>query len=291
MKRVLITGKNSYIGTRFETYMQAHQDECCVNRISVRSNEWTGMDFRNFDVVLHVAALVHKKEKKQSEPLYQAINCELAVEVAKKAKMSGVRQFIFLSTAAVFGSGVQRIDTDTKPDPTTFYGKSKLLAEQEILKLEDANFLVAIVRPPMIYGPECGGNFPRLVTLAGLLPIFPKINNRRSMLYIDNLCEFFRILIKKEVKGCFHPQDKEYVETSRMVGIIKGYMGKKMRFTTIFNFMIQPMSRVVGSVDKLFGDCYYEGEFSDSGDIARDSYVRTGLEEAVKKSLKGKINE
>lgn len=286
MKKVLITGKNSYIGDCFETWMKQFPGECEIHQVSVQGQDWKNIDFSTYDVILHVAALVHKKETKEMEPLYDAINCDLAVAVAQKAKESGIKQFVFFSTAAVYGSEVPHITTTTNLHPTTFYGKSKLRAEKAIVKLSVEQFRVAIVRPPMIYGPNCKGNFPRLVKLAKLLPIFPKIENKRSMLYIDHLCEFLRLLVLQEGQGYYHPQDMKYVETSEMVGIIRASLGKNMIFTKLFNFLVQPMAKKVGSIGKLFGDCCYEEALSDEQDIARARYCMVEFKSAVQKSIR-----
>ncbi|MDN6724070.1 MAG: NAD-dependent epimerase/dehydratase family protein, partial [Tetragenococcus halophilus] len=180
MKRILITGKNSYIGKSFEKWASQLNKVYQIDSISLRDGKWREYDFTPYNVVIHVAAIVHKKNVR--EQLYYEINRDLAYEVANTAKKAGVEQFIFFSTMSVFGLDSGVIDSKTKLEPKTVYGKSKLEAEKEIIKLKDRQFLVAVVRPPMIYGPKAVGNYAKLSKLAKKTPIFPKVNNQRSML-------------------------------------------------------------------------------------------------------------
>src|SRR5699024_5538582 len=157
------------------------------------------------------------------------------IEVAKKAKSDGVKQFIFMSSIIVYGTKNEFIDKNTEPNPDNFYGESKLQAEQGILPLQDENFSIAIIRPPMIYGKGSKGNYPLLSKLAQITPIFPDYDNQRSMLHIDNLTEFLRIIIDYDDSGIFFPQNEEYVKTSDMVRTISEVHGKKMYQTRLFN--------------------------------------------------------
>ena len=191
MKKILITGKNSYIGMSFKNWLeQNYSNEYEVESISLRNNLWKDKDFSRFDVVYHTAGVVHIKENKKNRELYYKVNRDLTFEVAKKAKKEGVKQFIFLSSMSVYGLITGVIDENTPLSPNTSYGKSKFEAERLLLTLEDNNFKVAILRPPMVYGKGCKGNYPKLAKLAKVLPVFPDIQNKRSMIYIDYLNEF-----------------------------------------------------------------------------------------------------
>lgn len=259
MKKILITGASSYIGNSFIQYIeQLESKDLIIDKISVRNKEWEKHDFTGYDTVLHLAAIVHKRESKENKELYFKVNRDLAVNVARKAKNSGVGQFIFMSTAAVYGSKVSVIKKDTAPNPDTYYGKSKLEAESEIAKLASDGFKVAIVRPPMVYGEGCKGNYERLVKLAKITPVFPDIQNKRSMIHIDNLCEFLNMLIIQEKSGYFHPQDEEYVCTSQMMKRIGEKLGRKIYFTKAFNWCINLLKNRIGIVNKIFGNWYYE---------------------------------
>lgn len=259
---IAIVGKNSYIGTSFEKYLEQFGDQYNIKTIDAVTTSPQDMDFNGIDVVLHLAGIVHKKEKRNMADLYHRVNAILPFETAKKAKDQGVKQFIFLSSMSVYGeegrlSEKVVIKKDTQPNPRSLYGKSKLEGENFLNQLNDENFHIAILRPPMVYGPNCKGNFPRLVKLALKLPVFPNIKNQRSMIYIDNLCEFFRIIIDNKSAGIFLPQNSEYVSTIDIVKTVREFYGKKTRLTKIFNPLIKLMSHFIGAINKVFGSKIY----------------------------------
>lgn len=261
MIKILITGENSYVGKSFEKWLRNYPDLYSINSISLRDTLWKEKDFSGFDVVFHVAGIAHTNETEENEHLYYRVNRDLAYEVAQKAKIEGVKQFIFISSMSVYGIEAGVIGENTPLKPKSNYGKSKLQAEELIITLEDAFFKVAILRPPMIYGKDCKGNYTRLANLAVKTPIFPNIKNKRSMIYIDNLCEFVRLIIEDSKRGFFHPQNREYVCTSEMVKLISEYHGKKIWMTKLFNFFIGFFQ--IGTLNKVFGDLVYEKYISE----------------------------
>lgn len=259
MKRILITGENSYIGNSFSKWVE-NDDDFYIEKISVRDSSWKKMDFSNFDTVLHVAGIAHVSSDPKMEDYYYKINRDLTVEVAKKAKEDGVHQFIFLSSIIVYGGSTKKngvITLSTTPQPDNFYGNSKLQAEKEIQTLQAQNFNVVIIRPPMIYGKGSKGNYPRLAKLAKITPIFPLFSNKRSMLYIDNLCEFIKLMIVNDEKGLFFPQNKEFVNTSELVQIINNIHGKKVFLISTFNPIIKRCSHF-DIINKVFGNLVYD---------------------------------
>jgi len=268
VKKILITGANSYIGTSFEGWVSRYPDKYSVDTIDMRDEKWREKSFSGYDVVFHVAGIAHVSSSPKLKDLYYRVNRDLAIETAKKAKADGVKQFIFMSSIIVYGDSAhinkkKVIDKNTKPQPSNFYGDSKLQAEQGILALESESFKVVILRPPMIYGKGCKGNYPKLVKAALKLPIFPDIDNERSMLHIDNLCEFVRLIIDNEERGIFFPQNKEYVKTSEMVKVIAETHGKKIRLTKAFNPILKLLAYKVGFINKVFGNLVYEKSMSE----------------------------
>lgn len=261
MKKILITGANSYIGTSFENWLSKYPDRYIVNTVDMMNDSWKNMDFSPYDVVFHVAGIAHIKETKKNSELYYKVNRDLVYETAKKAKKDGIRQFIFLSSMSVYGIDKGIIDQHTTLNPKSNYGKSKLQAEKLILSLEENDFKISIIRPPMVYGRGCKGNYPRLAKLALKSPIFPNINNIRSMIFIDNLCEFIRILIDDCSSGVFFPQNKEYVRTSEMVRLISEVHGKKVKLTKLFNPIIKKIN--LNIFNKVFGNLIYDMKLSD----------------------------
>lgn len=258
MKKILITGDNSYIGTRFEKWLGQWQEDYSVETVDMIDGTWKNRDFSKFDVVFHVAGIVHIKETKENAELYYKVNRDLVYEVAKRSKNDGVKQFIFLSSMSVYGMETGVISKDTVPKPKSSYGKSKLQAEELIEPLQDSTFNIAVLRPPMIYGEGCKGNYVRLEKFALKSPIFPDIKNKRSMIEIDKLCKFVKLLIDEESKGLFLPQNDEYVCTSEMVKAIADAHGKKIHMTKLFNPLLRVLK--VSTVNKVFGDLVYERE-------------------------------
>lgn len=271
-KRILITATNSYIGCSFTLWVAPIQDYI-IEFISCRTKDWRGTTFSKYDVILHVAGMAHVKETKENSDLYYKINCDLTIELAEKAKIEGVKQFIFLSSMSVYGIETGVISLDSPTLPKNNYGISKLQAERGLKELENENFRIAIIRSPMVYGKYCKGNYLRLVKLALMLPVFPAINNRRSMIFIDNLTEFIRQVIEKHNTGIFIPQNEEYVNTSEMVRLIARAHGKKIRFTKLANPLIILFVGKIQSVNKLFGNLVYEQSGSE--------YCVAELEESI----------
>lgn len=256
MKRILITGANSYIGTSFEKYMSQFGSDYQIGTGDMRGETWRKMDFSVYDSIIHVAGIVHIKEK--NEDLYYQVNRDLAFETAKKAKADGAKQFIFFSSMSVFGMDTGVITNTTKPNPKTPYGKSKLAAEELLKGLESESFTVCILRPPMIYGPNSVGNYPRLAKLANKTPIFPKVDNQRSMLYIGNLSAFLKLMVDTNLSGIFHPQNDEYVNTSEMVKLIAEAHDKNITVIPGFSGIIKLLSAQIGIFRKVFGSLIYQ---------------------------------
>lgn len=263
MKRILIIGAESYIGTSLEKWLSRYPLEYKIETIDVRLDDWRNEDFSSFDVAFHVAGIAHVKETRSNRQLFYRVNRDLAYEVALKAKSEGVKQFMFVSSISVYGLQKGVIDKNTPLEPRTSYGKSKLEAEKLVKSLEDHRFTVTILRPPMVYGKGCKGNYPRLAKLALIAPVFPDIDNKRSMIHIDNLCEFVKVLIDNRLGGTFFPQNPEYVKTSEMVRLIARSHGKEIRLTRIFNPIIKMLRIPV--VTKVFGDLVYSKDLSSSG--------------------------
>lgn len=261
MKNILITGKNSYIGTSLEKWLMREPDKYKVDTVDMKDGSWKEKDFSSYDVVFHVAGIAHIKETTDNQDLYYKVNRDLAYETARKSKQDGVQQLIFLSSMSVYGIENGVIDKNTPLTPNSAYGKSKIEAEELINKLQDDSFTVATLRPPMVYGKDCRGNYSRLVGLALKTPIFPKVDNKRSMIYIDNLSELVKQLIDNRSGGLFFPQDAEYVNTSEMVGLIAEVHGKRMVMTKLFNPLLRLLN--VSTVNKVFGDLMYDMSMSD----------------------------
>lgn len=290
MKKILITGANSYIGMSFERYMAQWPEKYQVDTVDMIDGTWREKDFSGYDCIYHVAGIAHSDSGKispEKAKLYYAVNTDLTVETAKKAKAEGVKQFIFMSSAIVYGEsapiGKSKVITrDTPLSPANSYGDSKVQAEKGILPLSDDSFKVVILRPPMIYGPGSKGNYPVLSKLAQKLPVFPKVDNQRSMLYIDNLMEFVRLMVENQEQGIFWPQNAEYSNTTELVKLIAQAHGKKMAVIPGFAWALKLLSHVTGLVNKAFGSLSYEQEISKY----RDNYCIVSRKDSIARAEK-----
>lgn len=293
MKRVLITGANSYIGVSFEKYAKEHySSELSIDTIDMIDGSWREKDFSKYDIVYHVAGLAHAdlgKVDEATKKKYYAVNTDLAIETCKKSKTEGVKQFVFMSSAIIYGDSApygkkKRITKDTKPHPANFYGDSKWQADKGVRKLADENFIVTVLRPPMIYGKDSKGNYPTLAKMANKLPIFPDVENERSMLYIENLCEFLcQVMIRGE-SGIFWPQNKEYSRTSEIVKMIAKINHHKILVSRAFNWgvglAVHIPGKISGMANKAFGNMSYDQKISQY----EFDYQIVGLEESIKYS-------
>lgn len=284
MKMVLITGANSYIGVSFENYVHEHySDELTIDTVDMVDGSWRTHPFtyrtstgeeKPYDIVYHVAGLAHADVGNVSEEVkakYYAINTDLTIECCKKAKADGVRQFVFMSSAIIYGDSApygktKRITADTKPQPTNFYGDSKWQADKGVRELEDESFAVIVLRPPMIYGKGSKGNYQMLSRMAKKLPVFPDVVNERSMLYIENLCEFLSIVMIRGGGGIYWPQNAEYSRTSELVKTIAATVNHKIVVSKAFNWVVG-LARAIpekprGLANKAFGNLSYEKSMS-----------------------------
>ena len=294
-KKVLITGAGSYIGQSFIQYAKKHYpDNFEIEELDMTDAAWRDKDFSEYDVVYHVAGIAHADVGKVSEEIkskYYEVNTGLAVEAAEKAKREGVKTFIFMSSMIVYGDsapyGQQKvIDETTVPKPANFYGDSKLQADVAVRELADDTYNVIVLRPPMIYGKDSKGNYRTLAKLAKKLPVFPNVDNERSMLYIENLCEFLcQVMLLKPYHRnsvVLLPQNGKWTKTSDMVKMIAKASGKKMTELQCLAPAVWIGSKMPGKigglVNKAFGNNCYEHQVSEYAGIR---YQKVGIKESI----------
>jgi len=291
--KVLITGANSYIGESFKIYCKRYYPNISIDTVDMMNSSWKEYDFSPYDSVFHVAGIAHadvrhisSEEKKQ----YYAVNTKLVMETAQHARDAGVSQFIFMSSMIVYGNQ-EFIDEYTIPEPVNFYGDSKWQADKGVRKLENDQFYVAVLRPPMIYGRGSNGNYSILAQIARKIPVFPDYNNKRSMLYIDNLCEFVSQLVLSGEGGVYFPQNAEYTSTSHLVREISITTDSPTYTTKFLKPAVSLVSHVPGKIKiltkKAFGNCYYDQGLSVYDGIdyqiynLRESIIATEASELV----------
>lgn len=259
MKKVLITGANSYIGNSFKRYIDNNfKEKYEITILDMHDNAWKTKSFSGFDAIYHVAGIVHQKETKRNAHLYYEVNRDLVIDVAKKAKCDGVKQFLFLSTMSVYGMVIGKITKETIPNPKTHYGLSKLQAEEALTKIAANSFKVVVLRPPMVYGNGCRGNYNAIIKLVKYFSVFPKVQNQRSMIYIDNLSAFVEMAIDKGLNGVFFPQDKEYSNTTNMAQAIAVTMNKKIYESYLLGIVMYALMPFSKKIRKAFGSLVYK---------------------------------
>lgn len=296
-KSILITGAGSYIGESFRSYAAEHYgDNFSIDALDMLAPDWRKTDFSRYDIVYHVAGIAHADVgavSDETKEKYYAVNTDLAVEVCQTAKAAGVKEFIFMSSMIVYGEsagyGEKRIvDEHTVPSPANFYGDSKLQADVAVRGFADEDFTVLVLRPPMIYGSGSKGNYPVLAKLAKKLPVFPDVDHERSMLHIDNLCEFLCQLMLVESPDravVLIPQNGEWTKTADMVEEIGKVSGKKIRKTRFLNPAVFIGSKIPGKmgelVNKAFGSMAYAQSVSRYEGM---DYQRVGLKESIRRT-------
>lgn len=302
-RKVLITGKGSYIGNAFKKYAELNYgNNFEIYELDMIDDSWRNTDFSQYDIVYHVAGIAHADIGRVADEVkekYYKINTDLAVAVAEKAKKEGVKGFVFMSSMIVYGDSVpyrkeKIIDENTVPKPANFYGDSKLQADVAVRELADASFKVIVLRPPMIYGRGSKGNYPTLAKLARKLPIFPDVINNRSMLYIENLCEFLcQLMLISDInqnEAVLIPQNKEWTKTCDMVKEIAKVSGKNICKLKILNWAVliggKMPGKIGGLVNKAFGNSCYAQEISCYSGM---DYCKFSLKESIAKT-EGNIN-
>jgi UDP-glucose 4-epimerase len=229
MKTVLITGASGFVGQRF---CVNNKDRYLIKTVSLQNVQIEDLDLSGVDVILHLAGIAHRMEK-TDDSLYFEVNYELTKKLAEAAKQAGVGHFLFVSTIKVYGDDYELLTPETACRPNDAYGKSKLMAEEALKNLESRDFGISIVRPPLIYGQGVKGNMQKLMALVQKRKYIPlgNINNKRSMLGLDNFVALLDRVIETSKSGTFLIQDSKPVSTSRLISEIA--KGKNIRIKLI----------------------------------------------------------
>lgn len=280
MKRVLVTGTHSYLGDSFAQYISQWVDQYEVSFIDLKDSNWMESDFSKYDSIYHVTGIAHRKEMPKNAHEYFEINRDLAVNVAKKAKEEGVKQFIFVSSGSIYGIETGIITRDTPLQAKSSYGRSKAAAEAQLKKLESDKFKVVILRPLMVYGKNCRGNFQTIIKIIKKSPVFPRVHNKRSIIYIDNLSSFVKMCIDKQLSGIFFPKNSEDVDTYEIARGVADSLGKKIYMSWVLGGIVYAFRNLFGITRKAFTDLVYSGteEFN-------YSYCVVETKESIRKSV------
>lgn len=284
MKKILITGAGSYVGTSVERYLNSFKGLYQVDTLDMKKSDWQSSDFSQYDVVFHVAGIAHVSKDKKLDDLYFKVNRDLAIEAAEKAKNAKVKQFVFMSSGIIYGidEPVGKrvvINGSTKPKPQNAYGKSKLQADLYIQGLNSDEFHTLCLRTPMVYGKNCKGNFQLLKKYANKLFILPKITNYRSMIHIENLASCVKYCIDHNCSGVFYPSNREYVSTNSIVSTIRELNGKKTYYSRALGFLVKMLSKRIALIRKIYGDLAY------SEKLLTDEYIINDFVASIEKSV------
>lgn len=190
------------------------------------------------DAVVHLAARVHRFDDATatSERAYQAENVDLTAQLARAAAKCGVRRFVFLSSIKAVGetSGATPLGPAAAPSPSDPYGRSKLAAERQLATIAaESGLEFVIIRPPLVYGPEVGANFRRIVEwVARGLPLpLGSLQNRRSFVSVWNLADLIaRTVGHPGAAGqILHVADERAVSTQELIRLIASGLGRSPR--------------------------------------------------------------
>ncbi len=218
------------------------------------------------DVVIHCAARVHVMSDSSGDPLadFREVNTAGTLNLALQAADAGVKRFIFISSIKVNGESTSRgskFTSNDKAAPEDPYGISKAEAEEGLVEIAtETGMEVVIIRPPLVYGPGVKGNFLNLLKLSKLpIPLpFGLINNKRSMVYLDNLVDLIITCIDhpKAANRIFLASDGDNLSLSRLLTLIRKAMNKSSWLLPIPSFLFRFLGKLSGKselVGRLIG--------------------------------------
>lgn len=288
MAKILITGANSFVGTNFQKFSRF----CDIEEISLIDHRPEDINFGKYDIVLHLAAIVHQS-KKIPEKDYLTINRDLSLKVAEHAKKAGIKQFVFLSTIKVYGNSghdLKILNEDSGCFPDDPYGRSKLEAEIGLKKMETSHFTISIIRTPLVYGEGVKANMMSLIKLIEKIRVLPfkNIYNKRNFTYTENLVGFIDQIIFKKASGVFIAMDENAISTTDLVSFISKYLGQNVTlFKLPQTFSTLGMHVIPGVFDRLYSSL----EFDNNKTLRELDYKPPfSTEEGIKKMVLAYIN-
>lgn len=269
--RIAVTGANGFVGAHLVKRLLA--DGCQVRGLvrrpldahipgfDLRQVKWDGPStdwsaaLRGVDIVVHLAARTHAIHERGHGDLdeYRRVNVEGTQSLAMAAVRGGVRRFIFLSSIKVNGERTTSgpfCATDS-PSPEDSYGISKWEAEQVLGRIACSTGMeTVIIRPPLVYGPGVKGNFARLCHFIrrGFVLPFGAINNRRSLVGVENLVDLVRCCVSHEdAPGrTFLVSDGEDLSTPQLIHAIADAMGIKARLIAVPRSWLRIAGNITG---------------------------------------------
>lgn len=290
MPRVLLVGKGSFIGSNFINFSR-FKDIKEVDIVDVKPED---IDLTGFDVVIHLAAIVHQTKSIDFEQ-YLRVNTLLPVNMANHSKRSGVKQFIFLSSTKVYGKfeqGQNPWDEYSECIPNDSYGITKLKAEHELINLSNDSFSVTIIRTPLVYGEGVKANMLSLIKLVDRMPILPfqNVSDRRSMTYVGNLVEYIDRTIELTKSGVFIAKDQESISIEVLIKLISKSLGKRIILFDLGSLLIKLLRHVSpNNHERLFGSSLLNNSKTlEILDFVPKTSISEGIDRTVSYYLKSK---
>lgn len=229
-KRLLLTGAGGFIGRAIAPMLEEAG-------WTVLSGERGRLieQVRGCGAVVHLAGRAHVMREEATDPaaLYHADNTELSIALGRASAAAGVRRFIFMSTAKVFGEGRARPYGEADPPaPEDHYARSKLAAEDGLFAIGRGTGMETVVlRPPLVYGPGVRANFLSLMKAVdrGIPLPLGAIDNRRSLISVANLgSAILAGLSHRAASGrLFAVSDGMDVSTPQLIEAIAAALGKR----------------------------------------------------------------
>jgi len=257
-KAIFLTGSSGFVGQHF---IKDYGNEYQITVAKVRLKNVATLTLNGVDTVLHLGALVHQMRPVPEDEYFKS-NFELTKKLADKAIQFGIKHFIYLSTAHVYGEYGNLVDHSTTLQETTpctpkdAYGKSKLLAENHLLGLASEDFKVSIIRPPMVYGGGAKGNLISLVRLIKIFPFLPfkYSKNKRSIIYVKNLTALIHKVIQERAGGLFLATDSRSVSIQDLSVYIARALGKKVFLFRLPNSIFKILCKIKPNImTRLYG--------------------------------------
>jgi len=258
----MITGASGFVGSNF---IKKYKNEYNIVPTCLIENKPEDLKYTGVDCILHLAALVHQM-KGAPEEKYFEVNTELTKKLAVRAKENGVKHFVFYSTVAVWGTHGyfdhnKVITLDTLTNPVTPYAKSKLEAEEILKNLQDENFKVSILRPPLVYGKGCPGNIEKLEKLMEKISILPFGNddNKRSVVHVEKLVDETERIIKNSLAGVFVPKDSHDLSIKEILQFLAIQNNKKIKLIRFPKVAIKLLLKIKpNTIKSLYGSLRFK---------------------------------
>lgn len=274
-KRILVTGANGFVGRSLVQHLLCAPG--CLVRASVRqagaqspraeqvavgdinaNTDWRAT-LHGVDTVVHCAARVHVMADAgtaESQARFNEVNVAGTRRLAEQAVAAGVRRIVFLSSVKVNGEATTStpFSATSQPAPEDAYGRSKWAAEQVLREISERQGIeIAVIRPPLVYGPGVKANFERLMRAVykGMPLPFGAVDNRRSMIYLGNLVDLIERCITHAgaAGGTFLASDADDLSTRRLIRLLAEAMGKSPRLISVPPLLMTTAARMLGKQD------------------------------------------